>query len=349
MPYLKRSRIVWARRATSGSALRTAARRAGSAARPADQRNSDAFSRTAKRSSASSSMALAICSGVGAFGSAPTSSAAETKSWSNMVRALVPRTERPVDRTGRRHGRSSGGAKSLQEQRPQRSDFPSAESMQLSQTDSDILDIPYWQRWNESGLISFIMPPSGGATFMFNIRPHRPGFTLIELLVVIAIIAILIGLLLPAVQKVREAAARAKCENNLHQLGVGVHNYLGVHGHFPISRSFWSEPTQPVAPLNGRGWILEILPHIEQGALYQQFEASRNTNQQDVAVRNAMKTRTLILHCPSDPSSLDRRIATLQFQCPFEVELTNYKGVIGDTRMGGNSSIHQGRMPDCHN
>jgi prepilin-type N-terminal cleavage/methylation domain-containing protein/prepilin-type processing-associated H-X9-DG protein len=105
-------------------------------------------------------------------------------------------------------------------------------------------------------------------------RARRVGFTLIELLVVIAIIAILIGLLLPAVQKVREAAARTQCVNNLKQFGLALHGYHDANNVLPQGQVPWANPGTTTPPYEGAwSWQAQILPYMEQDNAYKQAKA----------------------------------------------------------------------------
>jgi prepilin-type N-terminal cleavage/methylation domain-containing protein len=113
----------------------------------------------------------------------------------------------------------------------------------------------------------------GVARVVMTVTKNRGGFTLVELLVVIAIIGVLVALLLPAVQAAREAARRSQCENNLRNLALALQNYHGVRNQLPTSVSPWPEGPKPAKSLSGKGWILTVLPFLEQQALYDEFKA----------------------------------------------------------------------------
>ena len=178
---------------------------------------------------------------------------------------------------------------------------------------------------------------------------RRVGFTLIELLVVIAIIAILIGLLLPAVQKVREAAARMSCSNNLKQLGIAVHSYHDGNNRLPYS---WS-PNNYGYDNNGRSWswLSQILPYIEQDNLHRAGQlgtagtlsgvapaAPILTFNQAAAV-HAMQIKTFL--CPSDPAGQQIKFDRANGSTSAGAGNTNYKGVAGSNWAWGNW-VHAG-------
>jgi prepilin-type N-terminal cleavage/methylation domain-containing protein len=135
---------------------------------------------------------------------------------------------------------------------------------------------------------------------MFS-RRNRTGFTLIELLVVIAIIAVLIGLLLPAVQKVREAAARVNCQNNLKQLGLGLHNCHDTNGFFPSAGWGWSwigDPDRGQGKKQPGGWTFNILPFIEQDNFFRQGAGLPDAEKFAVNFQKA-QTPIKTFYCPS--------------------------------------------------
>ena len=171
--------------------------------------------------------------------------------------------------------------------------------------------------------LPYMPPPSGSPR-------RRRGFTLIELLVVIAIIAILIGLLLPAVQKVREAAARTKCANNMKQLALGQHLYQDVYKTF--APGWLTSADGKNAPNPGWSWGAMILPQIEQGNLYNSLPnsgggtgvvASPDASINGPTVSTMAQGKLSLFRCPSDPfgdlNTNHQSFGTSNYVCNKEV------------------------------
>ena len=172
--------------------------------------------------------------------------------------------------------------------------------------------------------------------WFMSYKSEKKGFTLIELLVVIAIIAILIGLLLPAVQKVREAAARLQCTNNLKQIGLAMMNYESTYNRFPAGYldNMTTNPVNTAAtgnpdPVIGWGWGALILPYLEQEALYKSINInSIAMNDSSAAAIAFRKTVIKGFLCPSDDTGLNT-FTISGTGGNFEVAKSSYAGVNG--------------------
>jgi prepilin-type N-terminal cleavage/methylation domain-containing protein/prepilin-type processing-associated H-X9-DG protein len=160
---------------------------------------------------------------------------------------------------------------------------------------------------------------------------RRPAFTLIELLVVIAIMAILVGLLLPAVQNVRESAARTTCTNNLHQIGLALHTYHDSHRCFPPgyvdgNTDPNSTPDNDVGP--GWGWASFLLPYLDQGKVYSKINFQEPVG---AGVNAQISQQSLtIFQCPSDPYQQAFPVYDSSFSSPIAtLAHSNYVGCNG--------------------
>jgi len=180
---------------------------------------------------------------------------------------------------------------------------------------------------------------------MLKPTKQHPAFTLIELLVVIAIIGVLIALLLPAVQKARESANRAKCQNHLHQIGIALHSYHGDHGSFP-SGYRWT-PRTPDIPTQtdpGWSWAALLLPYLEQDNLQRQINFRSSVS--DPSNEPIRTTVLPIFVCPTDQQTGLFQIQTttgLSFSAATNSYAACFGGLveIGDTPGCGNGLFYR--------
>lgn len=153
---------------------------------------------------------------------------------------------------------------------------------------------------------------------MIRSRTRRPGFTLIELLVVVAIIGVLVSLLLPAVQQVRETARRTQCQNNLKQLGLALYNYHSSHTSFP---SGWIGPTS-------YSWCSLLLPELDQPAIFNQLGV--NVGKFPAPAGSELDIPLAVFLCPSDGKATANKNYTHDGTIGYQK--SSYPGVHGDYR-----------------
>lgn len=171
---------------------------------------------------------------------------------------------------------------------------------------------------------------------------RRTAFTLIELLVVIAIIAVLVGLLVPAVQKVRDSAARMQCSNNLKQIGTAFHNYHSHFKRFPTGFASKANAVDGPSLGPGWGWGAHLLPYLEQDALYAQIAFGKDIS--DPANSAARSTSVPVFLCPADrPTTASFTVKNAGGSAICDVAFANYVGMAGNNEVTGFPDTSNGK------